>query len=353
MRIRIFFCFEKEYNINVVTIYDLAKITGFSAPTVSKALNGTGKLSEETRQKILEAAKQANYNANMAARALTTKRTKLIGIILEDVTQMGGFEHPLFGGVLNRFRSEMDIAGYDIIFLSKALNKTMNYTDHCNYRNVEGVLIMNPPPGDEEIKNFADSGIPCVSTNEIIKGVCSIVTENTEAGKQACSEFIKAGHKRIGFIGPEFTEASPASLERHNGYKAALEEAGIEYDESLVEICDYWDSESGYKAAKILFERCPDVTAIFAANDTVAFGIMRAAYELGKKMPEDISLIGFDDDRMSRFANPALSTFKQDRERIAELAAECLLQSIAGIPKPEIVRVPAEFVSRDSVCKIN
>ena len=106
--------------MNVVTIYDLAKITGYSAPTVSKALNGTGKLSEETRLKILEAAKKANYNANMAARALTTKRTKLIGIILEDVTQMGGFEHPLFGGVLNRFRSEMDIAGYDIIFLSKA-----------------------------------------------------------------------------------------------------------------------------------------------------------------------------------------------------------------------------------------
>lgn len=337
----------------MVTIYDLAKITGFSAPTISKALNGTGKLSDETRQKILTAAKEANYKANIAARALTTKHTKLIGIILEDVSLMGGFEHPLFGGVLNKFRKEMDIAGYDLIFLSKALNTTMSYIDHCLYRNVEGVLIMNPPPGDEEILHFAESGIPCVSTNEIIPGICSVITENELAGKEACSQFIKAGHKKIGFIGPPFVKSSPASMERHNGYKKALEENGISYDEKYVEICDYWDSESGYKAAKILFERSPDITAIFAANDTVAFGIMRAAYEIGKKMPDDISIIGFDDDRMSLFATPALSTFKQNRERIAELAAECLLQSIAGIPKPEIVRVPAEFVSRDSVSKIN
>ena len=100
----------------MITIYDLAKITGFSAPTVSKALNGTGKLSDETRKKILDAAKQNNYKINIAARALTTKHTKLIGVILEDVAKMRGFEHPLFGGILNTFRKEMDNANSKLAF---------------------------------------------------------------------------------------------------------------------------------------------------------------------------------------------------------------------------------------------
>lgn len=336
----------------MVTIYDLARITGYSAPTVSKALNGTGKLSEETRKIILDTAQKLNYKTNIAARALTTKHTKLIGVILEDVTRMRGFEHPLFGGILNTFRKEMDAAGYDLLFLSKTLNATLSYLDHCRYRNVEGVLIVNPPENDAEIKTFSHSGIPCVSTNEFIPGVCAIVSENEKAGEQATDILIKNGHKKIAFVGPAFKENSPASLERVNGYKKSLENAGIAYEPSAVQICKYWDSDSGYEAAQDLFIRRPDITAIFAANDTIAYGIMKYLKEQGKKIPQDVSIIGFDDDRMAAYTSPTLSTFRQNRDRIAELAAEMLLQNIAGIPLPDIVRVPAEFIERESIRSI-
>lgn len=336
----------------MVTIYDLARITGYSAPTVSKALNGTGKLSEGTRKVILDTAQKLNYKTNIAARALTTKHTKLIGVILEDVVRMRGFEHPLFGGILNTFRKEMDAAGYDLLFLSKTLNTTMSYLDHCRYRNVEGVFIVNPPENDAEIKTFAHSGIPCVSTNEFIPGVCTIVSENEQAGEQATEILLQSGHKKIAFVGPVFKANSPASLERVEGYKKALEKAGIAYNEKLVQLCKFWDSDSGYEAAQELFARCPDSTAVFAANDTIAYGVMKYLKELGKKIPQDVSIIGFDDDRMASYTSPALSTFRQNRDRIAELAAELLLQNIAGIPIPEIVRIPAEFIERESVGRI-
>ncbi|MFA6938323.1 MAG: LacI family DNA-binding transcriptional regulator [Treponema sp.] len=337
----------------MITIYDLAKITGFSAPTVSKALNGTGKLSDETRKKILDAAKQNNYKINIAARALTTKHTKLIGVILEDVAKMRGFEHPLFGGILNTFRKEMDNAGYDLIFLSKTFSTPMSYLDHCRYRNVEGILIVNPPENDPEMKTFANSGIPCVSTNEFIPGICTIVSDNKKAGEEATDILINAGHRKIGFIGPAFKENSPASLERHEGYKVSLKKHNLKFEEDLTQVCGYWHSESGYIAAQILFTRRADITAVFAANDTIAYGVMKYIKEVGKKIPQDISIIGFDDDRMAAYTSPALSTFKQNRDRIAELAADLLLQNIAGVPVPEIVRVPTEFVKRESVSIIS
>lgn len=333
----------------MVTIYDLAKITGYSAPTVSKALNGTGKLSEETRKVILDTAQKLNYKANMAARALTTKHTKLVGVILEDVAKMRGFEHPLFGGILNTFRKEMDVAGYDLLFLSKTFNTAMSYIDHCRFRDVEGVLIVNPPENDPEIKLFGQSGIPCISTNEFIPGVCTIVSENEIGGEQATEKFIEKGHVAIGYIGPVFKRNSPASLERHEGYKKALAKANIPYEERRVQLCKSWHSDSGYEAAGELFSKSPELTAVFVANDTIAYGVMKYVKEMGKKIPNDVSIIGFDDDRMAEYMSPALSTFRQNRDRIAEIAAELLLQNIAGVPVPEIVRVPAEYVERESV----
>ena len=145
---------------------------------------------------------------------------------------------------------------------------------------------------------------------------------------------------------------SPASLERHKGYKASLRKHDIKYEEDLTQVCGYWHSESGYIAAQILFTRRPDITAVFAANDTIAYGVMKYLKEIGKRVPQDVSIIGFDDDRMAAYTSPALSTFRQNRDRIAELAADLLLQNIAGVPVPEIVRVATEYVKRESVADI-
>ncbi|MEE3410469.1 MAG: LacI family DNA-binding transcriptional regulator [Treponema sp.] len=327
----------------------MAKQTGFSAPTISKALNGNGKLSDETRQTIVEAAKKAGYTANMAAKALSTKHSRLIGVILEDVSMQRGFEHPLFGGLLNKFRKEIELAGYDLLFLSKHFNEGMSYIDHCRYRDVEGILIVNPIDDDEEMKTLGTCGIPCVSTNEFIPGVCTVVTDNENAGQIAARVLYEAGHEKIGFLGAPFRENSPAALERYKGFKAELESYGKECDEKYLEVCSAWWDGAGYEGMKKLYERCPDITAVFVVCDALAFGAMKYLLEIGKSIPNDISVIGFDDDTTVLKAAPTLCTFRQDRDKIAQLASEVLLQGIAGVPNPEIVRVPAEYIQRGSV----
>ena len=203
----------------MITIYDLARETGFSAPTVSKALNGNGKLNEKTRQKILEAAQKFGYKPNMAAKSLSTKHSQLIGIILEDTAMKRGFEHPLFGGLLNQFRKRVESAGYDLLFVSKNFNGGMSYIDHCKFRDLDGILVVNPIEDDPEIKILGSAGIPCVSTNEFIPGVCTVVSENEESGYLAAKKFIENGHKKIGFLGAPLRDSSPASIERFTGFK--------------------------------------------------------------------------------------------------------------------------------------
>ena len=337
----------------MITIYDLAKQTGFSAPTISKALNGNGKLNEKTRQTIQDAAKKAGYTANMAAKALSTKHSRLIGVIMEDVAMKRGFEHPLFGGLLNKFRHEIEMAGYDLLFLSKHFNDGMSYIEHCRYRDVEGILIVNPIDDDPEMKELASCGIPCVSTNEFIPGVCTVVSDNETAGQTAARILFEAGHEKIGFLGAPFRENSPAALERYNGFKAGLESYGKDFDERYLQVCDAWWDQAGYDGMKKLYERCPDLTAVFIVCDALAFGAMKYLLEIGKHIPDDISIIGFDDDTTVLKAAPTLCTFRQDRDKIAQLASEVLLQGIAGVPSPQVVRVPAEYVGRSSVRRFN
>ena len=333
----------------MITIYDLAKQTGFSAPTISKALNGNGKLNDKTRQTIQDAAKKAGYTANMAAKSLSTKHSRIIGVIMEDVAMKRGFEHPLFGGLLNKFRHEIEMAGYDLLFLSKHFNDGMSYIDHCRYRDVEGILIVNPIDDDPEMQTLASCGIPCVSTNEFIPGVCTVVTDNEDAGRNAARIFFDSGHEKIGFLGAPFRENSPAALERYKGFKSEFESFGLNFDEQYLEVCDAWWDQAGYDGMKKLYERCPDLTAVFVVCDALAFGAMKYLLEIGKHIPDDISIIGFDDDTTVLKAAPTLCTFRQDRDKIAQLASEVLLQEIAGVPRPEVVRVPAQYVSRSSV----
>jgi LacI family transcriptional regulator len=337
----------------LVTIYDIAKKTGYTAPSISKALNGTGGLSQKTREKILLAAEELGYKPNMAARALTTKRTYLIGVIFEDSNMGRGFEHPLFGGLLNRFRELVEAAGYDIIFLSKNFGTKKNaYAEHSQYRDVDGVLLLNPDSPPEDLTEITKRGIPCVSTNDYIPNICTILSENKKAGREAVAYLVLNGHRKIGFLGAPFSRSSRASIERREGYEEALKKAHIPINPSYTEICKAWHKEAGYEGAKMLLERNKDLTAIFCANDTIAFGVMQYCKDKDIILPDELSLVGFDDDRVASYTTPALTTFQQNKEVIAEMAADALLQAIAGIPNPDFIRVPAKMIIRDSVKKI-
>lgn len=329
----------------MVTIYDIAEATGYSAPTVSKALNGLGSLSEETRQRIIDKAKELGYEPNITARTLTTKKSYLIGVIYDDTGMNKGFSHPLFSPVLERFREKVEAAGYDIIFLSRHFN--MTYFSHANFRSIDGVIIINPAtntPADFE--DFVKTNLPRVSTNSVFDGICTVITANEQGGYEAAEYFVNHGHKKIGYISAPVDGISTAPTERYNGFKTALEKYNL-FDESLYELSAGWDKESAAEAFARLIKRRKDLSAVFVTSDQLALGVYEYARNHGLRIPEDISLIGFDDDIASEYLG--LTTFRQSTTEIADISAQMMLDQIEGKTVPPIVRCRPLLIERNSV----
>lgn len=329
----------------MVTIYDIAEATGYSAPTVSKALNGQGSLSEETRQRILDKAKELGYEPNITARTLTTKKSHLIGVIYDDTGMNMGFAHPLFSPVLTRFREKIEAAGYDIIFLSRHFN--MTYFSHANFRCIDGVIIINPATNTPaDFQDFIKTDLPCVSTNSVFEGIPTVITENVQSGYDAAEYLVKHGHKKIAYISAPVNGISTAPDERFEGFKSALEHYQL-YDESLYELSADWTKECGAEAFGRLIKRRKDITAVFVTNDQLAFGVYEYAKKHGIRIPEDISVIGFDDEIASEYLG--LTTFRQSTTEIADIASQLMLDQIDGKQVPPLIRCRAEIVERESV----
>ncbi len=329
----------------MVTIYDIAEATGYSAPTVSKALNGQGSLSEETRQRILDKAKELGYEPNITARTLTTKKSHLIGVIYDDTGMNMGFAHPLFSPVLTRFREKIEAAGYDIIFLSRHFN--MTYFSHANFRCIDGVIIINPATNTPaDFQDFIKTDLPRVSTNSVFEGVPTVITENVQSGYDAAEYLVKHGHKKIAYISAPVNGISTAPDERYEGFKSALEHYQL-YDESLYELSADWTKECGAEAFGHLIKRRKDITAVFVTNDQLAFGVYEYAKKHGIRIPEDISVIGFDDEIASEYLG--LTTFRQSTTEIADIASQLMLDQIDGKQVPPLIRCRAEIVERESV----
>lgn len=329
----------------MVTIYDIAEATGYSAPTVSKALNGLGSLSEETRLIILDKAKEMGYEPNITARTLSTKKSYLIGVIYDDTGMNMGFAHPLFSPVLTRFREKIEAAGYDIIFLSRHFN--MTYFSHANFRCIDGVIIINPAtntPADFE--DFTRTNLPRVSTNSIFDGICTVITANEKCGYEAAEYLIKHGHKKIAYISAPVDGISSAPTERFNGFKTAMENYHL-FDETAYELSAGWDKKNAAEAFGRLIKRRKDLTAVFVTSDQMAFGVYEYAKKHGIRIPEDISVIGFDDEISSEYLG--LTTFRQSTTEIGDIAAQMMLDQIDGKQVPPIIRCRAEIVERNSV----
>ena len=329
----------------MVTIYDIAEATGYSAPTVSKALNGLGSLSEKTRQKILDKATELGYEPNITARTLTTKKSNLIGVIYDDTGMNKGFSHPLFSPILTSFRDKVEAAGYDIIFLSRHFN--MSYFSHANFRCIDGMIIINPATNNPaDFDDFIKAKLPRVSTNSIFKDICTVITENEQGGFTAAEYFIKHGHKKIAYISAPVDGISSAPTERYEGFKTALK-LHNQFDEELYEVCSSWDKQSAYEAFGRLIKRRKDITAVFTTSDQLAFGVYDYAHDHNIRIPEDISVIGFDDDFASEYVG--LTTFIQNATEIGNIAAQMMLDQIDGKTVPETIRCKAELIERRSV----
>ncbi|MDR2747421.1 MAG: LacI family transcriptional regulator [Treponema sp.] len=321
----------------MATIYDIARHTGFSPPTVSKALNDIGSISEETKELIRKAARELDYVPNMSARTLTTRKSHLIGIIDSDLYRLDTFSPPTFTNIMAGFKQVMEKQNFELLLLSRLCP---------NYRNIDGILIMAAAPDQCDPSLYAR--YPCISVNDTLSGITKVITANYAGAVAAVQHLIDLGHRRIAYIHGPITSLSQAAMERRRGYQDCLKRNGIPRDDTLIENAGNWQPPEGSEAARRLLNRRPDITAVFACSDHLAYGVLKTLAEKSRKVPRDVSVIGFDGDPFGEFFNPSLTTMSQDATLIGRTAGELLLKKLAGQKCPDAIRISAQLVVRES-----
>lgn len=336
----------------MITIYDIAKVAKVSAATVSKSLNDHSDISEKTKVRVRKLAVEMGYLPNSHARSLITKRSYNIGILLVDEAN-SGLTHAFFAEILESIRAELETIGYDITFISSGFagQKNASFLEHCRYRGVDGVILACIDFDAPQVQELIDSDIPTVSIDKEVKGKSSIVTENYEGIKQSVRYLIENGHRDIAFIHGQKASAG-VTEKRVKGFYDAMEEADIEVKQEWVIEGEYYKWEPTYKSVKQLLAMEQGPTAIMLPDDYAALAAYRAINKFNKKIPEDISIMGFDGIEISQVMTPRLSTIKQDTKMIGRLAAQKIISLVEDNDKEEIIYVPSKLLEGESVKKL-
>ncbi|HEY8239886.1 MAG TPA: LacI family DNA-binding transcriptional regulator, partial [Kiritimatiellia bacterium] len=326
------------------TIKDVAERVGVNAGTVSKALNGRPGVRPDLRRRILDKAAELDYSPSGAARSLVIRRTETIGIVY-DLDTGNLFANPFWGYVLAGVEDELREQGYAAIFSSLAASPSSTeahvpkfITEH----RVDGVLVFRQAD-DAFLQDLEDRGRPFVLVDYNLpnRTFDAITTDNRRGAYMATEHLLKLGHKQIAFIGGPHRNF----MERHDGYEAALADHGVRYRDALVHLAPVDD---GYMKTFDLLERAPDLTAIVACNDANALSAMRALRSRNIEVPDQVSVVGFDDIVAAEEATPALTTMQVDKRAMGAMAARRLLSRIRGDdPSPQHqTEFPARLVVR-------
>lgn len=333
----------------MVTIRDIALKSGFSVSTVSKALNGYSDVSEETRQIIIKTARELGYVPNAQARALKTNRTFILGILFTD-DQNNGLTHLYFSHVLNGFKNKAEESGYNITFINKRWGKqTITLLQNCKFRGIEGICIACIDVNDPEVQELVYGGIPLVSIDHIFKGHPCVLSNNKEDISLLIKYAYSLGHRKIAYI--HGNNSSFVTQQRVKGYVETMKELGLQPRQEYMIESLYVNPSAARSATEKLLKLPDRPTCILLPDDVSAFGALDAITDAGLKIPEDISIAGYDGVLVSELMNPRLTTIKQNAAKIGEEAARLLIHTIENKKNPilEPVIVEGELIIRDSI----
>lgn len=332
-----------------VTIKDIAKAAGVSITTVSRALNGYSDVSEETRRKIFRIAEDMGYSPNIAARSLIVKRTKTLGLLISGITRTSVKDSIAFE-ILCGMNDRAGELNYDLVLFNTDTQKQKmkSYKALCLERGVDGVIIMGIRMDDPYLEEVVHSAIPCVLIDIPLTGkdVSSVNSDSVNGAWMAVDHLIRNGHRHIGLINGH--AQAFVSQKRLEGYRKALADHGLPYRDDCVEDGGFTESGGGEAAVRLL-SRHPDMTALFCASDLMAIGAIQAIRNMGKSVPEDVSVVGYDNISMSEYLSPPLTTIKQDHYRMGYQAAQMLIDMLEGRKVNPQVTLPAELIVRGSV----
>ncbi|WP_406830371.1 LacI family DNA-binding transcriptional regulator [Pedococcus sp. KACC 23699] len=331
------------------TLEAVAARAGVGRGTVSRVINGSPQVSERTRARVMRAVDELGYVPNMAARALVTRRTGAIALVISE-SEERIFGEPFFAGVVRGITTVVGEASRQLVL---ALVQTREQVDRLDSyltpQHVDGVLMLSAHDADTLPALIQGRGLPIVFCGRPVglDHASYVDVDNTGGARNAVAHLFAKGRSVVGHIaGPQ---DMIAGRDRREGYVAAVQDAGRDADDSLVEVGDFSET-SGAAAMRALLARRPDIDAVFAASDPMALGALRALREAGRSVPQDVALVGFDDGPLAEVAAPPLTTVHQPLEQIGrEMATMLLAQIGTGDDRPEQhVVLDTELVERAS-----
>jgi LacI family transcriptional regulator len=335
------------------TIRDVASRAGVSHQTVSRVINGSSSVTESTRERVLAAIRELAYVPSPMARGLISNRTHSLGMVSAEISDYS------FAEAVAGAEAETRKRGYYLMVASvedESRDDERGYLRLMLARRVEGMIVARPsvPLSSEQLLPAVAAGIPLVAIGSSkLPGFTVVDVDNLDGGRQATAFLVAQGHRRIATItGPREWPSAKARLE---GYRRALRAGGITRDRALVETSPDWGLEEGRAAAARLLDQGESFTALFAQSDLIALGAIRELRARGLRVPEDVSVVGYDDIPVAAYVHPALTTVRQPIREVGELAARIVLDRLAtaeegdGGAGPETYLLPAELVVRDTV----
>jgi len=334
-------------------IRDLAEVLGLSITTISRVLNGKAKryrISSQTQQRVLQVAKDYNYVPNKLARGLKLARTETLGLIIPDIS------NPFFADIAQSIEKEARAKGYMLILCDSREDQGVEeeLISLLLSHKVDGIIIAPVGTDYKHIIHTYKSGMPLVMVDRCLPdiGLPFITSDNYQGGIDAVNYMISMGHRKIACI--QGIPKSRPTIERIRGYRDALRSNGIPIDNSLI-VGDNYSTVNGYNQTRILFSMENPPTAIFALSNLIGLGVIKAVEEIGLSIPEDISLIAFDEQPYSAFLGTPMTTIDQKKNEMGQLAVDVLLKYIGDKEyQGKVVNMTLKtiLIIRDSVKKI-
>ncbi len=311
------------------TIQEVAKKAGVSPTTVSHVINKSRIVADETRLRVEAAMEELHYRPNALARSLRRGQTHTLGLILPDIS------NPYFAEIGHSIETAAFEQGYSVILCNTEgdLDKEDLYVDVLSKKQVDGMIFVAAGDKTDSLRALLRHKLPVVMVDRDLPDVevDAVLADNRQGGYLATNHLIARGHRRIGCIaGP--SHLTP-SAQRVIGYREALIEADLPIDDDLIMRGDF-HPESGYLAARALLDRIDAPSAVFACNDLMALGALRAARECNRHVPQDLAVVGFDDIELASFMSPPLTTIAQPKIDLGRLAVEWLIEHIADKSRP-------------------
>lgn len=328
-----------------VSIKDVAKEAGVSITTVSRALNGYTDVSEKTKQRIREVVERLDYAPDVNARSLGGKAETTFALLTSELTPTNesGFVYGLITGLFQQC-SELGCE-FMLLATNTVKQEKLSFLQLCKKKNLSGVVVTGLKVDDPYYHEILDSDIPCAIIDMQVHGKkkCNITVDNVQASKEAVQHLIGLGHRNIGMING--SRLADVSGQRYSGYVSALLEEGIPLRLDYARHCDFLE-EGALAQTKELLTTYPEITALFCASDVMAIGAVRAIENMGKNVPEDISVMGFDDIPIAKYVYKGLSTVRQSPMQMGIEGGKTLWKMLQKEEVGNKVILPHELIIR-------